>query len=242
MLAHTHALSGALAWLAAAPLVASEPAGVALGTALAAGAALAPDLDHRSGTATHAWGPVTRTFGYLVGKLTGGHRAGTHALLAGPTAGLLTWAAIDVAGGWPAIAVVALCAALAFIACEDVIPGRWERIWPFNLAWSAAAGWVAVSSDLDLSWLPWAVAIGWIAHIAGDTVTRGGCPLLMPFTRRRYALTRARTGGVWETVTGWALSAAIAAVATLTIAAGPNPWFDWRPDTTNTTSSEGTIR
>lgn len=243
MLARTHALTGAAAWLAAAPLITTDPVHIILGTGMAAGAALAPDLDHSSGTATHAWGPVTRAIGYLIGRLTGGHRAGTHALLAIPTAALITWAALDVAGSWPAGIVVALCAALAFIACEDVIPGRWERIWPFNLGWSAFAGWAAVRSDLDLSWLPWAVAVGWAAHIAGDVVTTSGCPLWLPFTRHRVNLTRARTGGSWESVTAWVLTVAIGAIGSATIIAAPDPWVTvWQPDTETVPVSEPTGR
>lgn len=239
MLARTHVLTGAAAWLAVAPIVVPiTPTGIALGTGVAAGAALAPDLDHRSGTATHAWGPVTRALGGIIGWATGGHRAGTHALLAVPAAWFATWAAVEHAGSWPAMIVVALCAALAFIACEDVIPGRWERIWPYNLAWSALAGWGAVASGMDLTWLPWAVAVGWAAHIVGDAVTTGGVPLLLPLSRRRFSLTNARTGGTWEKVAAWALTGSIATVGSLTVVAAPDPWTSvWLPDASTSTSA-----
>lgn len=224
MLGHTHALSGATAWLIVAPLAANSVAGTALGTAVAAGAALAPDLDHQSSTATHAWGPITRGIGFILGKLCGGHRQGTHALLAIPVAWLVAYAAVEIAQGWPAGVVVALCAALAFIACEDIVPGRWERTWPYNIAWSAAAGWAAIYYQPNLAWLPWAVAIGWAAHIAGDALTRGGVPLLKPFTSRRFALTGLRTGGTWETITAWILTVGVVTLTAATITTFPDPW------------------
>lgn len=224
MLGHTHALTGAVAWLAVTPITADSVAGIALGTAVAAGAALGPDLDHRSSTATHAWGPVTRGIGFVLGKLCGGHRQGTHTLLAIPAAWLVTYAAVEIAGGWPAVVLIALCAALAFIACEDIVPGRWERTWPYNIAWSAAAGWATVHYQPDLTWLPWAVAVGWAAHIAGDLITRGGVPILKPFSSRRYALTGLRTGGTWETITVWMLTASIAALTAATVMTFPDPW------------------
>ncbi|PSK95796.1 LexA-binding, inner membrane-associated putative hydrolase [Haloactinopolyspora alba] len=230
MLAHTHALTGAAAWLALAPVVhADRPAELAGGTVMAAGAALLPDLDHHSGTAAKTWGPITRLIGRVTAWACGGHRKGTHTLLAAAAAGGVTYLAVNHAG-WAAVAVVALLVGLALVACEDLIPGRWERFWPANLAASVGLAFAAVATDLDLTWLPAAVAIGWAAHLAGDFVTDGGVPLLAPLTSRRFRLTYLNTGGRWETVVAWTLTASIAALAAATIVTMPEPWTTAWPD------------
>lgn len=67
MMGHAHALSGVTAWLAvsaATPLSvpltgATEPVPLLVGAAVASGAALLPDLDHHSATATRALPPFT---------------------------------------------------------------------------------------------------------------------------------------------------------------------------------------
>lgn len=227
MLAPTHALTGAAAWLALTPWVeADRPAEIIGGTIMAAGSALLPDLDHRSGTAAKTWGAITRVLGRVVSWACRGHRNGTHTLLAAATASFGVHLAIEHAG-WAAIATVALLTGLALVACEDLIPGRWERAWPANLAASAGFAWWAVTTGLNLSWLPVAVGVGWLAHLAGDTLTDGGTPLLAPVIGRRFRLTRLNTGGLWETATGWVLAAAVAALAFATLAAYPQPWTDW---------------
>lgn len=231
MLAHTHAMTGAVAWLIAAPFVGADtPLELAGGTGMAAGAALLPDLDHHRGTASSAWGPLTRMFGKLVGWVCGGHRKGTHTLAAVIIVAALVKAALYLTV--PAlVVVVASLAGLAFIAWEDVIPGRWERLWPVNLAVSAGFAWWAVAS-LDLSWLPAAVAIGWLAHLAGDLVTDGGVPLFAPATGYRFKLTKLNTGGTWETAVAFVLVAAIGALSLATVAAWPQPWHTFTVDRT----------
>ncbi|HEY9409340.1 MAG TPA: metal-dependent hydrolase [Pseudonocardia sp.] len=229
MLAHTHALSGAAAFLAAAPAIdITDPAQLAGGAAMAAGAALLPDLDHHSGTASHTWGPITIAIGRLTAWLTGGHRNGTHTLLAAILATFVTYSALQ-APRWVAIPVVALLAGLALVACEALIPGEWERLWPANLAASAAfAAWV-VTSGLNLAWLPHAVGIGWVAHIVGDTFTTGGTTPLKPISSKRYRFTRLNTGGPWEIGMAWLLTAAIGVLTWATFTAHPGPWTNAWP-------------
>lgn len=223
MLAPTHALTGAAAWLALAPGVATTPAELAAGAVFAAGAALLPDLDHPRATAAQAWGPITRGIGAVLCVVAKGHRNGTHTLLTAIAAGVVTRAALE---AWPtALAVAALATSLALVACEDLLPrNRWVRYWPANMAAAfLLAGW-ATAAGLDLSWLPAAVTIGWVAHLAGDAVTDRGVPLFAPFDRTRYRLTRLNTGGRWETVVGWALGVSVCLLCWATLVAWPAPW------------------
>lgn len=224
MMGHTHALTGAAAWLAIAPtLNTGRAAELVGGTIAAAGAALLPDLDHPSATAARAWGPITRVAARAVAWATGGHRAGTHTLLAAGVAAVTVWAGLR-ATGWAPLVVIALLTGLALVAWDDLVPGRWERLWPANLTASAGFAWWAVDYGLDLSWLPAAVAVGWVVHIAGDTITDGGTPLLAPFVRRRIRLTALDTGGWWETGFAWAAAAAVAALIAATWSVFPGPW------------------
>lgn len=207
MLAKTHALSGAVVWLALSSVLEPGPSGLVLGTAVAAGAALLPDLDHPNASAAKVWGPYSRALCAVICSVSGGHRVGTHTLLAALVAGVGSMLAL----GWfpAAVAVVALCAGLAALAVSTVVTVRWARRWWINLAVSALAGLVVVVSQMPIGWLPGAVFVGYLAHLAGDFVTDGGVPLLLPFGRRRYRLTRLNTGGAWETGVALVLTAAL---------------------------------
>ncbi|MEO5874709.1 MAG: metal-dependent hydrolase [Streptosporangiaceae bacterium] len=79
----THALSGAAIFTAAAAaLPLSLPTGqVMLGAVVCAGAAVLPDIDHHGSHVARTFGPFTRGFAWVVGKVAGGHRNGTHSAL-----------------------------------------------------------------------------------------------------------------------------------------------------------------
>lgn len=114
MRGYSHATSGAAGWLAltSASTVALDWASVAppvalAGAVLAAGAALAPDCDHPSGTI--AWSlPTVQVFGVPlipsptrllckgVSAVSGGHRHGTHSIIGIAAFTGLTWAAARV--------------------------------------------------------------------------------------------------------------------------------------------------
>src|SRR6478736_773436 len=99
MMGPAHSLSGAAAWLGvgAAAAAAGHPMPwpvLVVGALICAGAALAPDLDHKSATISRAFGPVSKTLCEVVDKIsyavykatrapkdarrTGGHRTLTH--------------------------------------------------------------------------------------------------------------------------------------------------------------------
>lgn len=81
MMGRTHALSG-LALFAAGSLLVDLPTGsVLLGGAVCAGAAVLPDIDHPGSGISRTFGPITRSLAWVVGKVSGGHRNGTHSAL-----------------------------------------------------------------------------------------------------------------------------------------------------------------
>lgn len=196
MMGHSHATSGALAWaglVCAAPLVGVHPhwGAILAGLLSTAGAALLPDLDHPEATAALVFGPPSRALARLVHRLSGGHRHGTHSLLFCAAAPLALWGADSVAGHWLAGSVLFVLFALGV---------RGLRVAPGLVMVAASLASTVVWLLLpDLSWLPWSVAAGVAAHVAGDCLTREGCPLLWP-ARRHYMIPIVqRTGNRLET-------------------------------------------
>ena len=81
MLGHDHALSGALAFAAVAPLLPVGGIQLAVAATLTAGAGVLPDLDEPGSTIARTFGFLTGTFAWIVNRISGGHRKGTHSLL-----------------------------------------------------------------------------------------------------------------------------------------------------------------
>ena len=81
MLGRDHALSGALAFTAVAPLLHVTGVHLAAGLALTAGAGVLPDLDEPGSTIARTFGFLTGAFAWIVHKISGGHRKGTHSLV-----------------------------------------------------------------------------------------------------------------------------------------------------------------
>jgi membrane-bound metal-dependent hydrolase YbcI (DUF457 family) len=77
----THALSGAAIFTAGAWALPLGTGQVLLGAVVCAGAAVLPDIDHHGSHAARTFGPFTRGFAWVVGKVAGGHRNGTHSAL-----------------------------------------------------------------------------------------------------------------------------------------------------------------
>ncbi len=195
---HTHALSGAVAWLAVgglvdrvAPALASHGAAETAADALVcAGAALLPDLDHPRSTVAHALGPVTYWLARGVARVAGGHRHATHSIAFAAAAGAGAWL-LGSAGIWSSAVPVVLLAALALAAS--------------GVTNTAAAGVLAAASSVyvlqaaggTLAWLGPAVGLACLAHIAGDALTEHGVPLLWPLAHRFRAGT-IDTGSIVE--------------------------------------------
>lgn len=222
MMGYTHALSGGVLFLALlkplSGVMPVTPATAALGTAVAAGAALLPDLDHPHATAARTFGPITKILSKAVTVVSGGHRRATHSLL-GITAITAIAAAATIAGGWPMAVLLALCIGLADRALLPRAKPRKDG----KLQWGDVAGIVHAAAavgvaylivfhgGLDLSIVPVAVAIGAAAHVLGDALTESGVPWLWPHDRR-YRVATIDTGkGVEKWVVVPALYVALAA-------------------------------
>src|SRR5690606_21692313 len=132
MMGHSHALSGALVWLAAAPGLAAltpvaehatVPAELLAGALVCAGAAMLPDLDPPKATIAQTFGPVTWVLSKAVNALAGGHRQATHSLLFCLAAGV----GAHLLAEWDIVArdvVVVLMIGLALRALAVGVPGR----------------------------------------------------------------------------------------------------------------------
>ncbi|MFJ8044069.1 metal-dependent hydrolase [Kitasatospora sp. NPDC096147] len=214
MMGPAHSLSGAAAWLGvgagAALLDRPMPWPVLLaGALICAGAALAPDLDHKAATISRAFGPVSRTLCEVIDKLSyatykatrmkgdprrsGGHRTLTHtwpwALLCGGGAA----AACVYGGRWGVLAVLFVHMVLAI----EGLLWRHARVSSDVLVWLLGAasawmltevldkpgngsGWLFEAEGQQYMWVGLPVALGALVHCLGDALTVSGCPVLWP--------------------------------------------------------------
>lgn len=216
MLGRSHVALGAAGFLGVvAPVSLSlghpmSPGELAAGTVVAAGASLLPDLDHPQATISRSLGPVSWVASRLISAISGGHRNGTHSLLAlglvGAGAHLLVLSGSLIG----AYAVIALCCALVLR-----LFGGMSELMGIACALAGAAGVLALSSSLG--WLTVAVAGGYALHIIGDMLTREGVPLAWPLMRTRTRLGLMRTGGTLEGLVSIACGLMVAVFAWVSI-------------------------
>jgi membrane-bound metal-dependent hydrolase YbcI (DUF457 family) len=219
MMGHTHALTGAAAWLAIVPLVTDPallgehavlltPAQMAAGALVCAGAALLPDIDHHDGGIANTYGFVTQLLCRLVSKISGGHRHATHSLAFAIGAGFATHEVAKHAfnpplGGRPLTWVVVSWWVMLFLVvglglrgvgvgfkASDHLTGLLNAV--------LAAGLVYLMRHLDMRFVGYAVTLGCLAHVAGDCLTPRGCPVFWPFQWRIGVPLVPRTNGTVE--------------------------------------------
>ncbi len=206
MMGPTHALSGAVAWLAAVPLLQNADlmqgyavhlsAGqIAAGTIVCAGAAMLPDIDHHDGTIANTFGVFTQVLCRAVGKISGGHRHATHSILFAVGAGFgADWLATHYEPAWWVLLFLLVGLGLRGLGiridANDAYTGALNA-----LAAAALVYWV---HDVDMDWAGYAVALGCLAHLAGDCCTPRGCPLLWPVPWRMGVALIPRTNGKAE--------------------------------------------
>lgn len=162
-----------------------EPAAVAIGGLVAAGAALLPDADHHNATIAYSIPGVGKAVATAVGAAAGGHRHGTHSGLSAIIVILLAAALTTIPGivtaeaGSPYVIICGIIAAamLCFAVKVLKIVRSWGVAWLVGIASSAAITFLLPE---QWSWLPWAIAVGWVTHMAGDFLTVGGLPLTWP--------------------------------------------------------------
>jgi membrane-bound metal-dependent hydrolase YbcI (DUF457 family) len=188
MMGHTHALTGAVAWLAAVPLlsdtavlhdyaVSLSPGQIAAGTIVCAGAAMLPDIDHHSGTIANTFGIVTKLLCKGVEAISGGHRHATHSFLFAAVAGFGAW---WVSGHYEIAwwVILFLLVGLGLRGLGVKIGDRDHYTGILNAV--AAAGLVWWMHGLDWGWAGYAVGLGCLMHIFGDCCTPQGCPVFWP--------------------------------------------------------------
>jgi membrane-bound metal-dependent hydrolase YbcI (DUF457 family) len=183
---HTHALSGAVAGLAAGSLILHEPAApLALFAGLVTAYALAPDLDSCGSTEARSLGFVTEAFAWVVRLVSRGHRHGTHSAMGVAAFAGAAWLACLFRHDWPGRVALFLILAAGFAAALDAlrIGGHAGNI--AALAGAAAMCW----TGYGLALVPVAAALGAGTHVAGDMLTVTGCPLAWPATMREFHLT-----------------------------------------------------
>jgi membrane-bound metal-dependent hydrolase YbcI (DUF457 family) len=202
MMGHSHALSGAVVWLAAVPGLAALPAlggpaeGLApllwnalspgeliAGALVCAGAAMLPDLDHPSATIAQTFGPATWLLTKGVAFVSGGHRHATHSLLFAAGAGV---GAHVLAQRYPVgrDILVILMIGLALRALAIGVPGKTITSAVVNVALTAVLFVTFHSLDVRYAWLGLATGIGCLVHVFGDCLTERGCPVLWPIKGR----------------------------------------------------------
>ncbi|NMH97699.1 metal-dependent hydrolase [Pseudonocardia acidicola] len=246
MLGISHALSGAAVGLAVAGFgshliaVPATAGSVLTFAAVCAGAALLPDLDHPSSTATRrfSWASVVasrvvRPFSALLYRLTrdsrdtgrGTHRGITHTALFAVLIGVLINLGSARWGAPVVLGTLFVCLALAIKGLDALVPGPPSLVIAAGLTY-AADQWVPGGTAGTAGWLGAAVALGMLVHALGDAVTESGVPLLwpLPIRRRRWypigspRALRFRAGGPVETVVvGPLLTVATLALAVLVV-------------------------
>ncbi len=165
------------------------PTAVVVGALVTAGAALVPDADHRHATIAHSLPPLSNIMCRQVGKLSGGHRHGTHSIL-----GLAVFVAIAaLAGMWtvelprhgtifPGAGILAVLLASFAAKVLKIIPDTMRKFpWLVGIA---VGFFVTFFAPQEEYWFPLAMGLGVMAHIVGDMMTTGGCNLLWPLRIR----------------------------------------------------------
>ncbi|GHF58070.1 metal-dependent hydrolase [Streptomyces thermodiastaticus] len=218
MMGPAHSLSGAAAWLGVGAVTAAAghpmPWPVLLsGALICAGAALAPDLDHKPATISRAFGPISRALcefvdrlSYAVYKATrtksdprrsGGHRTLTH-----------TWVwAVLIGAGFSVLAVTGGRWAVLVILFVHMVLAIEGLLWRAArgsssdvLVWllAATSAWILVGvldepgkgsqwlfPGQEYLWLGLPIVVGALVHDIGDALTVSGCPILWPISIRR---------------------------------------------------------
>jgi membrane-bound metal-dependent hydrolase YbcI (DUF457 family) len=206
MLGRDHALTGAVVFAALATSLHVTDAHLAAGVVLTAGAGVLPDIDHPDSTISRSFGFLTEWFAWVVDRISGGHRHGTHSLvgivvfsagaygaglyqLSGPKA----IANGHLAFSWhivPAVLILALLYSSALRALH--IGGHFGDL--FGIAGALATCFTGADlTELAVgSWhvplLAVATVLGCAGHIAGDELTHGGCPLFWPVSMHEFHL------------------------------------------------------
>ena len=184
MLARAHALSGALVFTAVAPVLHVSGPALLAGAVFTAGAATVPDIDEHGSTISRTLGFFTETVSWIVHKVSGGHRKGTHSILGVAVFTLAAWVAVNHARGLTGKIILGVILSLILAAGVRALRIGGHHGDVIGVAGAAAA----IYWHAGLSFVPLCIALGAASHIAGDELTHDGCPLAWPFSRHQYHL------------------------------------------------------
>lgn len=218
MLGRNHAVYAAAGWTAAWPHLGwtgadlSDPALLAVTAGIAAGAGVVPDLDHPDSRATRHFGLLSRVVAKGLESASGGHRWGTHSLLFAVLLAAATyssrWLPYSI-GLWAAVLCCSFCCSVGAALIGPSLGFRMP--WPVSAAALICPGWYVWAHYDRVAPVLWLIAAGGVVvHVVCDAVTKGGVPVLWPFTRARFKLGLFRVGGAGERVAGIAGIAALA--------------------------------
>lgn len=181
MMGGSHAISGAAVWLATATLVPGslmirelDPLGITVGALVCAGAALLPDADHPSATIANSIPVFGKIGANAISGMVGGHRHGTHSLLAIPTIVLLAWLmqfAVVTVDWWNTPvqigAGIAVTALTTFAIKSLGMTRSWAVSWLVGVGLAAIISFVAVP---EYMWVPEAVVVVNLEQVAARIV------------------------------------------------------------------------
>ena len=163
-----------------------SPIAVVTGALFTAGAALASDADHHNATIAHSLPPLSNVICAGIGKVSGGHRHGTHSIVGIAAFVFIAW----LAGLWtmelapfgtvyPGAGILAVLMVAFAAKALKIIPDAMRKA-PWVVGLSVGA-FIGLFAPQEQGWLPLAMGIGVIVHILGDMMTTEGCNLAWPF-------------------------------------------------------------
>ncbi len=184
MLARDHALSGALVFTAASPLLHVTGTALLAGAVFTAGAATAPDIDEHGSTISRTLGFFTELVSWIVDKISGGHRKGTHSILGLIVFTGAAWLAGAHASGLAGKIILGVILGVILSAGVRALQIGGHHGDVIGLSGAAAA----IYWQAGLTLVPLCIALGVAAHIAGDELTHDGCPLAWPLSGQEFHL------------------------------------------------------
>ena len=163
-----------------------SPVGVVTGALVTAGAAMLPDADHHNATIAHSLPPLSNAMCAGIGKVSGGHRHGTHSVVGIVVFVFIAWLAglwtYDFSGFgtiYPGAGILSVLLVAFAAKALKIIPDRMRKS-PWAVGLSVGA-FITFFAPQEQNWFPIAMGIGVIVHIIGDMMTTEGCNLAWPF-------------------------------------------------------------
>jgi membrane-bound metal-dependent hydrolase YbcI (DUF457 family) len=166
---------------------------LATNAVVCAGASLLPDLDLPSSTVSRSLGPVTHYLSKIVGKVSGGHRNGTHSLLAAALAYIGVQKLMRSTYG--PLPEFLICLFLVSLAIGFLL----ERSWLTHMLVAAfVAATVIVINPQISSQLPYIIVCGMLFHDICDMVTPEKVPPFWPLSKARIGMPIIGHSGDWR--------------------------------------------